>query len=198
MKKLIFLTVVFIIMLAGWAFGQEASITVQCVQGLKNGTFDTLIAGHQVFFEITFTNGYNARSLFANGFVLESPDDAHWSNIDFGMVSPHPPGMDCVPGCFEPMIYPGPDPYSDWDGISPDYFGAVAYTTFGPGWVHGPTYGYTGPMPWSYPSFYLTFYLDLEQVGKHLVFDKATWTGVSWVWSQLEANPGPTVNVNPA
>jgi hypothetical protein len=114
------------------------------------------------------------------------------------MVSPHPPGMDCVPGCFEPMIYPGPDPYSDWDGISPDYFGAVAYATFGPGWVHGPTYGYTGPMPWSYPSFYLTFYLDLEQVGKHLVFDKATWTGVSWVWSQLEANPGPTVNVNPA
>ena len=190
MKKIFCLTFVVLIILASSAFSQQAEITVECVQGLKIGTIDTLKAGSQVVFGMTYTNGYDARQLATNAYKLSSPDGATWSYIDFYLVSPPPP-------CFQDLSYPFYPESDPWDGISPDYI-TVGPSPWGKSWETGPTYDYTGPIPWSYECFQLTFYLDDEQIGKHIVLDKTTLTGFTWVWSQLEANPGPAVNLSPA
>jgi|GEM_PF-6725121 len=187
MKKIFCLTVVFIIILTGSVVGEIAEITVECVQGLKTGTTDTLKAGSQVVFGMTYTNGYDAILVSSNAYKLSSPDGATWSYIDFYLVNPPPP-------CFQDLSYPFYPESDPWDGISPDYF-TVVISQWGMPWFNGPTYGcYSGPMPWSYECFHLTFYLDDEQAGKHIVLEKTTF----WVWSQLAANPGPAENLNPA
>ncbi|MDD3733012.1 MAG: hypothetical protein PHU88_11625 [candidate division Zixibacteria bacterium] len=191
MKNIILLTVLVIILSTSLVFGQEATINAVCIQGLKNGTTDTLIAGSQIIIDLIYTNGYDCRQNINNLFKLSSPDSATWSNIDFDCY--YKPGMELM--TFESFIWN--PPLYPWVGISPDYFLTYYSTVFGPGWVTGPTYGYTGPMPWSYPTFYLTFYLDQDQAGKHLVLDSMTGTGSNWVWSQLACGNGITLNIHP-
>jgi len=194
MKKIFSLMCVLIFMLAVSVVGQPAEITVECVQGLKTGTIDTLKAGSQVTFEFTYTNGYDARQLFDNLYKLSSPDGATWSDIDFSLVSPVPEGFP-PPGMeFYSYIWDG----NLWDGISPDYFRSGYYTVFGAGWVSGQTYGYPVGEFFDEVTYYLTFYLDHDQGGKHIVLDSATGTGTNWEWEQLEANPGPAITVHPA
>ncbi|MDD3731431.1 MAG: hypothetical protein PHU88_03545 [candidate division Zixibacteria bacterium] len=195
MKRIFVLSVVFIIMLSFWAAGEEARVRVECVQGLKPGTTDTVFAGQQLRFDFTYINGYDAAQYFSNCYSLSSPDSVSWSNIDFARVDGYAPNFPLSSGLV-PYVLNG----ETWDGISPDFFRLASLVTpFGDSgvWKTGPYWGY-GPL-WNigYVVCYLTFNIDFEQAGKHIVLDSMSVTGYTWVWSQISSASGTTANIRP-
>ncbi len=178
----------------GLASAQVATVDATEVTGFYGGGVTHL---GPVKLNLTYTNGYDARQLPTNAYQLSSPDGATWAaDFDVKIVDPKPAGYGVAPGAFDNFLhaYPTGNPP---DGVSPDIIGVGGLTIFGAGWVSGATYGYTGPLPWSYVVYTVEFTMDGSSTGKHITLDKTSFTGFTWVWSQLEANPGPTVNVNP-
>ncbi|MBN1212366.1 MAG: T9SS type A sorting domain-containing protein [candidate division Zixibacteria bacterium] len=177
----------------GLASAQVATITANEVGGFYMG--DMNYQG-DITISLTYTNGWDARQLPTNAYALTSSDGATWADYDINLVSPIPAGYGVAPGAFDNFLkdHPLGNPP---DGVSPDIWGVGGITIFGAGWVSGATYGYTGPLPWSNVVYEITFTTDGTGEGKHITLAQSTFTGFTWVWSQLEANPGPAANVNP-
>jgi len=185
----------------GLASGQETSITANISPSGGFWNTDTIGGDAHIVIELTYTNGYNCHQFPTNAYSLTSSDivPATWSNFDVIIVDPPPVGYGVDPGGFTMFMHASPIG-DDPDGISPDIVGVGGLGTGQIpflGWVSGPTWGYLGPMPWSYVVYTVEFDLDDAQYGKHVTLDQSTFTGYTWTWSQLAADPGPTINVHP-
>lgn len=177
----------------GLASGQVAEITADVSSG---GWLGDLNYFGEIEIELTYTCTYDSRQLPTNSYELSSPNGATWANYDINLASPVPAGYGIAPGLFDNYLKDHPIGDAP-DGISPDVWGVGGITIFGAGWVTGETYGYPTGEIYDEVTYIVTFETDGTHLGDSITLDQTTFTGFTWVWSQLEANPGPTVNLNP-
>ena len=177
----------------GLASGQVAEITAEVTGG---GWLGDINYFGEITIELTYTCTYDSRQLPTNSYELSSSDGATWANYDINLADPVPAGFGIAPGAFDNYLKDHPIGDAP-DGVSPDVWGVGGITIFGAGWVTGETYGYPTGEIYDEVTYVITFETDGSHLGKHITLDQTTFTGFTWVWSQLEANPGPTVNLNP-
>ena len=164
----------------GLVNAQEYSITIDesASEGFWNG-LDTIGTDADIYIALRYTNTSDCRQLPTNAYSISTTDGATWSGFktDTLCAAGFCDGFDNILGACGP---------AGCDGPPEDVAGFGGVTIFGTGWVS----------PYDDIPVALEFHTGTE-AGSHIVLDQSTFTGFTWVWSQLACNVGTAANVQP-
>jgi len=151
--------------------------------GIFGPANDSVGCDMDIVLALRYTNTSDCRQLPTNAYQISTSDGAMWSGF-YGDSSRHTVGG--WSDGFDNVLY-ALSPDGD-DGPPADGVGYGGLTIFGDGWV----------APYDTIPFSINFHTgDASYAGTHITLDKTSFTGFTWVWSQLACITGSTDDVPP-
>ncbi|MFZ5979435.1 MAG: hypothetical protein ACOYVF_02285, partial [Candidatus Zixiibacteriota bacterium] len=140
---------------------------------------DSLAINTDIQLVLRYVNTSDCRQLPTNAFSLTTSGTATWTGfkVDTLCEGGFCDGFDNILSACGP---------AGCDGAPQDQVGFGGLTIFGTGWV----------APYDGHPCAISFHTGPE-IGQTVVLDKSTFTGFTWVWSQLACTTGSPANVSP-